>query len=40
MNKNLCAARVNMNERDVIGGDGYLAIVIAGIPVENSFCYC
>jgi len=26
-----------MNERGVIGGDGYLAIVIADIPVENSF---
>jgi len=39
-NKSLCVARVNMNERGVIGGGGYLAIAIADIPVENSFCYC
>jgi len=38
-NKSLGFARVNMNEGGVIGSDGYLAIVIADIPLENSFCY-
>ena len=28
-----------MNERGVIGGDGYLAIVIVCILLENSSCY-
>ena len=38
-NKSLGFARVNMNEGGVIGSDGYLAIVIACILLENSSCY-
>ena len=38
-NKSLGFARVNMSEGGVIGSDGYLAIVIADIPLENFFCY-
>jgi len=39
-NKNLCAAKVNMSGRYLIGCDGDWAIVIADIPVENAVvCY-